>query len=175
MAYTRLFQQQPFNSPLTGLRQSGSCWRSVIHICRNTKISSKRLWGLACDTGLGWPICYRQPCRRTDQTTWIPSFPSKIFRGTITQCRLNRNRTDWPCTTYKYSGTIRRNLSAAACMNYTSPATARIMTALDCTPYTKRAHLEEILALRHVWITLRQQLHECLSPGQGRVVGQLLK
>ena len=35
--------------------------------------------------------------------------------------------------------------------------------------------LEEILALRHVWITLRQQLHECLSPVQGRVVGQLLK
>ena len=129
MAYTRLFQQQPFNSPLTGLRQSGSCWRSVIHTYRNTKISSKRLWGLVCDTGLGWPICYRQPCRRTDQTTWIPSFPSKIFRGTITQCRFNRNRTDWPCTTYKYSGTIRRNLSAAACMNYTSPATARIMTA----------------------------------------------
>ena len=55
--------------------------------------------------------------------------PSKIFRGTITQCRLNRNRTGWPCTIYKYSGTIRRNLSAAACMNYTSPATARIMTA----------------------------------------------
>ena len=38
----------------------------------------------------------------------------------------------------------------------------------------KSEHLEEILALRRVWITLRQQLHECLSPGQGRVVGQLL-
>ena len=35
--------------------------------------------------------------------------------------------------------------------------------------------LEEILVLRRVWITLRQQLHECLSPDQGRVVGQLLK
>ena len=36
-------------------------------------------------------------------------------------------------------------------------------------------HFEEILVLRRVWITLRQQLHECLSPEQGRVVGQLLK
>ena len=35
--------------------------------------------------------------------------------------------------------------------------------------------LEEILALRCVCFTLRQQLHECLSPDQGRVVGQLLK
>ena len=38
-----------------GLRQSGSCWRSVIHTRRNTKISSNvpisfyiRAWGIAC-------------------------------------------------------------------------------------------------------------------------------
>ena len=43
-------------------------------------------------------------------------------------------------------------------------------------PFTSTLErLGEFLALRHVWITLRQQLHECLSPGQGRVVGQLLK
>ena len=36
-------------------------------------------------------------------------------------------------------------------------------------------HLEEILVVRRVRFTLRQQLHECLSPEQGRVVGQLLK
>ena len=45
----------------------------------------------------------------------------------------------------------------------------------DCTLKHKKVTLEEILALGRVWITLRQQLHECLSPGQGRVVGQLLK
>ena len=60
-------------------------------------------------------------------------------------------------------------------MDYTSPATARIMVDWAVPLNIKMSHLEEILALRHVWITLRQQLHECLSPGQGRVVGQLLK
>ena len=40
MNYTRLFQQLPDNSPLTGLRHSCSCWRSVIHTRRSAKISS---------------------------------------------------------------------------------------------------------------------------------------
>ena len=35
MDYTRLFQRLLFNSPLTGLRQSSSHWRSVIHTGRN--------------------------------------------------------------------------------------------------------------------------------------------
>ena len=47
--------------------------------------------------------------------------------------------------------------------------------AAQAVPIYKNVTLEEILALRHIWITLRQQLHECLSPGQGRVVGQLLE
>ena len=53
--------------------------------------------------------------------------------------------------------------------------------ANNCTHYgawaahlNKKVTLEEILVLRRVWITLRQQLHECLSPDKGRVVGQLL-
>ena len=40
MNYTRLFQRLLFNSPLTGLRQSSSHWRSVIHTGCNAKISS---------------------------------------------------------------------------------------------------------------------------------------
>ena len=59
-------------------------------------------------------------------------------------------------------------------MDYTSQATAHTMVALAAHS-NKKVTLEEILALWRVWITLRQQLHECLSPGQGRVVGQLLK
>ena len=59
-------------------------------------------------------------------------------------------------------------------MDYTSPATA-ITMVFGLTLKYKKVTLEEILALGRVWITLRQQLHECLSPGQGRVVGQLLK
>ena len=41
MDYTRLFQRLLFNSPLTGLRQSSSHWRSVIYTGRSAKISSK--------------------------------------------------------------------------------------------------------------------------------------
>ena len=40
MDYTRLFQRLLYNSPLTGLRQSSSHWRSVIHTGRSAKISS---------------------------------------------------------------------------------------------------------------------------------------
>ena len=40
MDYTRLFQRLLFNSPLTGLRQSSSHWRSVIHTGCSAKISS---------------------------------------------------------------------------------------------------------------------------------------
>ena len=59
-------------------------------------------------------------------------------------------------------------------LHYPATATAFAIVALAVRS-NKKVTLEEILALRHVWITLRQQLHECLSPGQGRVVGQLLK
>lgn len=40
MDYTRLFQRLLYNSPLTGLRQSSSHWRSVIHTGCSAKISS---------------------------------------------------------------------------------------------------------------------------------------
>ena len=40
MDYTRLFQRLLYNSPLTGLRQSSSHWRSVLHTGRSAKISS---------------------------------------------------------------------------------------------------------------------------------------
>ena len=42
---------------------------------------------------------------------------------------------------------------------------------LGCTLIYKKVTLEEILALRRVWITLRQQLHECLSPVKGELSG----
>ena len=42
--------------------------------------------------------------------------------------------------------------------------------AAQAVPIYKNVTLEEILALRHVWITLRQQRGNCLSPDQGRVL-----
>ena len=40
MSYTRLFQQRVKTRPWSGLKQLPRCWRSVIHTCRNAKISS---------------------------------------------------------------------------------------------------------------------------------------
>ena len=42
--------------------------------------------------------------------------------------------------------------------------------AAQAVPIYKNVTLEEILALRHVWITLRHQWGNCLSPDQGRVL-----
>ena len=56
-------------------------------------------------------------------------------------------------------------------MDYTSPATVRIMVVQAVPLNKKKSHLEEILVLRRVWITLRQQLNDCLSPDRGELKG----
>ena len=50
--------------------------------------------------------------------------------------------------------------------------TAVYVVVLVCSLiWSEIGTLEEILALRRVWITLRQQLHECLSPDKGELSG----
>ena len=56
-------------------------------------------------------------------------------------------------------------------MDYTSTATVRIVAAQAVPLNRKKSHLEEILVLRRVWITLRQQLTDCLSPDRGELKG----
>ena len=59
----------------------------------------------------------------------------------------------------------------SAALRKTYDRYAWIMAVLTVPLSRKKSHLEEILALRRVWITLRQQLHECLSPVKGELSG----
>ena len=98
-------------------------------------------------------------------------------RGWYNQWRMHK-ATGWQCKApgahSRKSEHFRRNLSAAACMDYDSLATAYAKQHSTCTRKYKKVTLEEILALQRVWITLRQQRGNCLKP-EGLSFDTLLK
>ena len=159
MDYTRLFHQWFKTRPWSGLKQLPHWWRSVRHTHRNAKISSNVLICLfSQQSGPHWhshspliqPLLLRQrttslPCR-----TCADSCPRRCLRRASGICSIPR-------------------------LNRRHQQIRAIPAGYGHKPKKQIGTLEEILALRCVCFTLRQQLHECLSPDQGRVVGQLLK
>ena len=148
MNYTRLFHQRVKTRPWSGLKQLPHWWRSVRHTHRNAKISSNVLICLfSQQSGPHWHS--HSPLISAD-------FLLCIYDRSVKLIEIAGNLLKFPAQT-----------DASNSQGYTAGYGNKLKKQIGT--------LEEILALRCVCFTLRQQLHECLSPDQGRVVGQLLK